>query len=150
MGSEFVARKSSVWGKKSDAKPSLFASRPFSVQTRQDNTVNKKELPSEIPPANYITDKIGLNASQSTVQRQEDNSDKEQEPDLMSKSDESPVADEEEKISPQLEDENQEENVNLKPAVEEGDEETVSPQLEDENKKEDLNKKSIQTKLTVG
>ena len=176
MGSEFVARKSSVWTKKSDTKPSLFASRPFSVQTRQDNTVNKKELPSEIPPANYITDKMGLNAPQPTVQRQEDNSDKEQEPDLMSKSDESPVADEEEKISPQLEDENQEEKVNLKPAVEEGDEETVSPQLEDENKKEDLqlaadepekedmvspqlenenkqedlNKKSIQTKLTVG
>ncbi|MEO1378533.1 MAG: DUF4157 domain-containing protein, partial [Cyanobacteria bacterium J06635_10] len=177
MGREFVARKSSVWGKKSDTKPSLFTSRPFPVQTRQDNTVNKKELPSEIPPANYITDKIGFNSCQPAVQRQEDNSDKEQEPDLMSKSDESPVGDEEEKISPQLEDENKQESVNLKPAVEEGDEETISPQLEDENKKEDLqlaadepkkeedmvspqledenkqeelNKKSIQTKLTVG
>ncbi len=137
MGREFVARKSSVWGKKSDTKPSLFTSRPFAVQTRKQNTVNKKELPSEIPPANYITDKIGLNAPQPTVQRQEDNSDKEQEPNLMSKSDESPVADEEETVSPQLEDQNQ-------------DQETVSPQLEEQNQEENLDKKSIQTKLTVG
>jgi hypothetical protein len=153
MGREFVARKSSVWGKKSDTKPSLFASRPFSVQTREQNTVNKKELPKEIPPANYITDKMGLNASQPTVQRQEDNSDKGQEPDLISKSDASPIRDEEEKeetISPKLEDKNNEEKVNLKPAADERDEQTVSPQLEDENKQEDLDNQSIQTKLTVG
>ncbi len=155
MGREFVARKSSVWTKKSDTKPSLFASRPFSVQTREQNTVNKKELPKEIPSANYITDKMGLNASQPTVQRQEDNSDKEQEPDLISKSDASPVADEgekEETISPKLEDKNKEEKLDLKTVADEEQkqEDIVSPSLEDENKQEDLDNQSIQTKLTVG
>ena len=74
MGSEFVTRKSSVWGKKSDTKPSLFASRPFSEPTREDDKVSKKELPKDIPPPNYIFAKMGFNAPQPVVQREEENS----------------------------------------------------------------------------
>ena len=160
MGSEFVTRKSSVWGKKSKTKPSLFTPRPFSVPTREDNTVSKKELPKDIPPANYITDKIGRGFPQPAIQREEDSQEKEseQETDINAKSDVS------------ADDENKEENINLKPAAE-----TASPQLEDEDKKEqedsslDLKSDeaiqakcseceseqqqesaSIQTKLTVG
>ena len=72
MGSEFVARKPSVWAKKSDTKPSLFTSRPFSEPTHEQNTVNKKELPKEIPPPNYIFAKYGFYSSQATVQLQVD------------------------------------------------------------------------------
>ena len=55
----------------------------------------------------------------------------------------------EEIISPQLEDENKKEDLQLA-ADEPEKEDMVSPQLENENKQEDLYKKSIQTKLTVG
>ncbi|MEO1373921.1 MAG: DUF4157 domain-containing protein [Cyanobacteria bacterium J06635_10] len=90
MGSEFVTRKSSVWGKKSDTKPSLFASRPFSEPTREDDKVSKKELPKDIPPPNFITAKMGFNAPQPVVQREEENSqekESEQEADINLKSD---------------------------------------------------------------
>ena len=98
MGSEFVTRKSSVWGKKSKTKPSLFTPRPFSVPTREDNTVSKKELPKDIPPANYITDKIGRGFPQPAIQREEDSQEKEseQEADINAKSDVS--ADDENKV----------------------------------------------------
>ncbi|NJM22527.1 MAG: DUF4157 domain-containing protein [Richelia sp. RM2_1_2] len=90
MGGEFVARKSSVWGKKSDAKPSLFTSRPFSEPTREDNTVSKKELPKDIPPPNYIFAKIGYGVPQPVIQREQENSQEkepEQEADVNLKSD---------------------------------------------------------------
>ena len=68
MGSEFVRRKSSVWAKKSDTKPSLFTSRPFSSPKNKENTVNKKELPSEVPPPDYIFSKMGFNPPKPAVQ----------------------------------------------------------------------------------
>ena len=130
MGSEFVTRKSSVWGKKSDTKPSLFASRPFSEPTREDDKVSKKELPKDIPPPNYIFAKMGYKVPQPVIQREEENSqekESEQEAEVNLKSDVS------------ADDENKEENINLKPAAP-----TASKQSEDEDNQ------SIQTKLTVG
>ncbi|MEM7579864.1 MAG: DUF4157 domain-containing protein [Cyanobacteria bacterium P01_A01_bin.80] len=100
MGSEFVTRKSSVWGKKSDTKPSLFASRPFSEPTREDDKVSKKELPKDIPPPNYIFAKMGYKVPQPVIQREEENSqekESEQEADVNLKSDVS-ADDEENKV----------------------------------------------------
>ncbi|GEM_PF-1703254 len=100
MGREFVTRKSSVWGKKSDTKPTFITSRPFAEPTRDRNKVSKKELPKDIPPANYITDKIGCKAPQPVIQRDEENSQEkepEQETDVNAKSDVS-ADDEENKV----------------------------------------------------
>jgi hypothetical protein len=135
MGSEFVTRKSSVWGRKSDTKPSLFTSRPFSEPTREDDTISKKELPKDIPPPNFITAKMGYGIPQPVIQRDEENSQEketEQQTDVNLKSDVSGD-----------DDENKQENINLKPAA------LKLPQPEDEDKKEDLDNESIQTKLTV-
>ncbi len=128
MGSEFVSRKSSVWAKKSDTKPSLFTSRSFSSPTNKENTVDKKELPSEVPPPDYIFSKMGFNPPEPSVQREvESPEEKEPEQEVnLSRSSDSPIVDEGEK------------------------EETLSPSLEDGEKEEDLGNQSVQTKLTVG
>ncbi len=164
MGSEFVRRKSSVWAKKSDTKPSIFTSRSFSSPTNKEDTVNKKELPKEVPPPDYIFSKMGFNPPKPAVQTQQEDSESREEeqqeqeqPDVMSKSDAPPAEEEESKeeesnISPKSDtpsvgdEENKEEKVDdIQTAAE-----IASSQSEEEDERENLNKKSIQTKLTVG